>query len=246
MSATHGVASGRRSAAAALASLALLMVGSRLEASPPSVPPSGVALDHLVLGISDLARGMKTIEERAGVKPVLGGVHPDRGTWNALLSIGESTYLEIIAPNPEAQALDPMFGGLKSLSALTPVLWLVRTADANATVAKLRAAGYAVSDPQPGSRTMPDGRVLAWRTFALTAPPSAVAPYFIEWAKDSPHPATTSPGGCKLGQVELQDPKPEGLRKLLELLGLTIDVTQAERSSLRFAVECPAGTLRFP
>jgi hypothetical protein len=226
-----------------------IAIGAALSAIGPSIlaaeAPS-VALDHLVLGISDLDRGMRTIEERTGVKPVLSGVHPDRGTWNALLAIGESVYLEIIAPNPEAQALDPMFGGSKTLDTLTPVLWLVRTTDADATVAGLREAGYAVSDPRPGSRTMPDGRVLGWRTFALTAPPSAVAPYFIEWTKDCPQPATTSPGGCRLGQLELQDPAPEGLRELLDRLGLEVDVVQAPQPALRFSVECPAGTQRFP
>lgn len=214
---------------------------SSLAAESPSV-----ALDHLVLGISDLEVGRKALEDRTGVKPVLGGVHPDRGTWNALLAIGEHVYLEIIAPDPQAPGLDPMFAGLKGLDTLTPVLWLVRTSDADATVAMLREAGHAVSDPQAGSRKMPDGRVLGWRTFALTAPPSMLAPYFIEWAEEASHPATTSPGGCRLDAIELRDPKPGGLRELLDLLDLRIRVTEAEQPALRFAIDCPKGKLEFP
>lgn len=223
-----------------------VVLGLALAAEGAAAPGSTVALDHIVLGISDLAAGRSTFAERAGVEPVLGGVHPDRGTWNALLSLGDRVYLEIIAPNPEAPKLDPMFGGLKGLKTLTPILWLVRTTDADATVAKLRGAGYAVSDPQPGSRKMPDGRLLEWRTFALTAPPSPLAPFFIEWGKDSPHPSTTSPGGCRMTELELQDPAPEGLRKLLALLALDAEVSQADKSVLRFALACPAGTLQFP
>src|SRR5262245_52078898 len=89
----------------------------------PAVSKPEVALDHVVLGIADLNVGIAAVEKQAGVKPILGGEHPDRGTWNALLSLGDRKYLEIIAPNPKAEKLDPMFGGLTQLEKLTPILW---------------------------------------------------------------------------------------------------------------------------
>jgi glyoxalase-like protein len=205
-----------------------------------------VGLDHLVLGISDLSVGIDILEKRAGVKPVLGGIHPDRGTHNALLSLGEDTYLEIVAPNPQAEHLDPMVAGLTSMKTLTPMRWIVRTDDAERTVEKLRTAGYSVMDPRPGSRTLPDGRALTWRLFALNEPPSPSAPFFIEWGKDGPHPSTTSPGGCRIVRLALEDPSPDVLRKLLTVLGLEIAVSQSEKPALRFALTCPGGTLEFP
>jgi hypothetical protein len=132
---------------------------------------------------------------------------------------------------------------LSELTELTPWGWAASTNDLDATLAQLTEAGYSTVLPEAGSRATPDGGLLRWRSGGVAEPLIRGAPFFIEWAEGSPHPATTSPQGCELGVFTVISPEAEGLERFTSLIGLGVEVMATEDSQERFelTLRCPAG-----
>src|SRR3954468_10236737 len=97
-------------------------------------------VDHLLLGVSDLDDGIDWFEQRAGVRAVMGGVHPGRGTRNALVALAGGCYLEILAPDP-AQTASECWFPVRTLPEPRLITFAVRTDDLNRTADSLRPAG---------------------------------------------------------------------------------------------------------
>jgi hypothetical protein len=207
--------------------------------------PTTHGIDHVVLAISDLDRGIEQLGEICGVRPVRGGEHGHTGTENALLSMGPGAYLEVLAPLDGVQ-LPPELQPLRTVTNLMPVSWAVATRNADLTSQMLRAHGYTVSEPQAGSRETPEGNVIRWRTFQLTAPKIEGAPFFIEWDAETAHPATTSPLGCPLLSLELHTPHDEQLRRLMRLLNAQGEITHGETSRMQVTLQGSRAPVRLP
>jgi hypothetical protein len=181
------------------------------------------------------------------VRAAFGGVHPGRGTRNALLSLGERRYLEIIAPDPkQAQGWFPEYAVhqltvLKELTVPRLVEWAAHPGEIEAFAKKLRDSGIAIAGPFPGSRARPDGRVLNWKTLNLADDRHGLLPFFIEWGASSIHPSADAPAGCHLERFAVADPDPGELSKILQRLGIEALVKRGDRPQLRARIVGPKG-----
>ena len=209
-------------------------------AKPADISP----IDHVILGIDDLQKGIAELERRTGVRAAFGGVHPGRGTQNALISLGGNHYLEILAPNPEEQS-EGRAEELRGLTHLTPVGWAVHTGDIAALQQTLQSHGAQTGEIRPGARNRPDGTHLAWKTLDYTSPSSPLLPFFIEWDPASAHPSTTSPPGCTLAAFSLQAPASATLRDALQAAGVGVEVREGKEPAIRISLACPKGNVDF-
>ena len=127
-------------------------------------------LDHIILGCSDLDRGIDLLEQNTGVRPAFGGVHPGRGTRNALLSLGERRYLEIMAPDPKQQDI-VRFPQIRQMTNPRLIGWAVHPGDIAAAAkrsAKIKSLSRdrmtaRANAPTAASST---GKLSTWRTTA--------------------------------------------------------------------------------
>ncbi len=188
-------------------------------------------LDHLLLGCNDLDRGIAFVEEHTGVRAAFGGVHPGRGTRNALLSLGEKHYLEIIAPDPQ-QAEAPDVRNLRKLSEPRLVGWAAHPGDITQFATRLRAANITFEGPTPGSRKRPDGHLLQWNTLNLENDEHGILPFFIEWSAGTIHPSIDAPSGCKIDRFAISSPNETELQRLSSQLHLDVHIEHGEKTQL--------------
>ncbi|HYL85089.1 MAG TPA: VOC family protein [Candidatus Angelobacter sp.] len=199
-------------------------------------------LDHILLGCSDLERGIAFVEERTGVRAVFGGVHPGRGTQNALLSLGERRYLEIIAPDPK-QASVGQFSEITKLREPRLIGWAAHGDNLDVFARILRSEGLEFEGPNAGSRQRPDGKVLRWKTLKLKNDHGGLLPFFIEWDKDSVHPSADAPKGCTLGRFEATAPEIEDLLVAARRAHVDLPISMGEQPSLHATIKGPKGNL---
>jgi catechol 2,3-dioxygenase-like lactoylglutathione lyase family enzyme len=204
------------------------------------VPPM---LDHILLGCDDLQRGIDFVEQHTGVRAAFGGVHPGRGTQNALLSLGTRRYLEIIAPDPQQNASAELASMLKKLTEPRLVGWAAHPGDIQVLAADLAKAGIAAAGPTPGSRKRPDGNVLHWKTLNLKDDANGLLPFFIQWSTDSTHPSEDAPSGCQLLRFELLTPDPAALAKTTAKLMLAVPIAKGSSPKLHAVISGPNGQL---
>ena len=223
-----------------LAATGAALVAPRITRAVNELP---ALLDHIILGSNDLDRGIALVEERTGVRAAFGGVHPGRGTRNALLSLGARRYLEIIAPDPKQNVLKSRFGDLRELSVPCLLGWAVHPSDSEALAKRLREANVSFDGPSDGSRQRPDGKILRWKTLDLKDDRSGLLPFFIEWNSDSIHPSVDAPSGCRLVKFAVSAPDPDALAKDFRILQIDVTVIRDDKPQLHASIAGPNGEL---
>lgn len=183
-------------------------------------------IDHLVIAAYTLDEGIDYICQVLGVSPQTGGKHTRMGTHNALLGLGDSLYLEIIAIDPAGSTPDhPRWFNLDALQATLRhgprlIHWVARTDELENLVSRCPVALGEI-------QTMTRGD-LAWR-ITIPAdghmPGDGLIPTLIQW-QSSVHPASRlTDQGCSLARLEGFYPQPETIQPALVSLGLADTIT---------------------
>lgn len=203
-------------------------------------------IDHLIYTAPDLEAGMDQIEDILGVRPVVGGQHPDFGTHNALLSLGPCAYLEVMALDPSLKS--PEQGLLfQDYFSQGPGLtrWVIATEEIEQLAEHSKAGGHDLGEVQSGSRENPDGTVLSWKlTDPRVMPLDGAVPFLISWG-NTPHPARSAPRAGELAELRIEHPNPSKVREALELIGVKVTVTKAQSVRLFAIIKTAKGQVEL-
>lgn len=176
-------------------------------------------LDHITVAALDLAEGVAYAQECLGIEIPAGGKHPLMGTHNHLLRLGDSLFLEVIAPDPgaEAPARARWFGlddeAAHAALAQSPRLWtwVARCADLNAALNKIEGCAGPAIRVTRGELSwligVPDDGAV---------PLDGAFPTLMEWPA-GPHPASRMRDlGCSLRRFTVQHPRATWIASQLE------------------------------
>ncbi len=136
-------------------------------------------IDHIMICVPDLERGIETYR-RLGFDVQPGGVHPGRGTHNAI-AFHREDYLEILSPRDADEYRRAGGGGLLDFLAAGGGLRYIalQSDDLAADVAAMRGRDVDVTDVTDGERRTPDGRTLRWRAASL-GPRNPLPIFFLQ------------------------------------------------------------------
>jgi hypothetical protein len=198
------------------------------------------SLDHLAIATTSIED--RRLDELLGVDLSPGGKHVRMGTHNRLLRLGPTSYLELIAIDPQAAApahprwfeLDEP--AMKARLAAGPRLvhWL-----AHVDTTELPELPFDVGRWEHFQRGD-----LSWQLTVRpdgTLPANGVVPSLIFW-RGPAHPAARLPeAGVTLEGIELEHPRAADVQRQLDLLGLDVRCTQATLPRIVAHLATPAG-----
>ena len=198
-------------------------------------------IDHIMWATPELESGCNEFEKLTGIRPVFGGKHPGFGTHNALASLDNDRYIEILSLDPEQTSAHPIAKQIGQYKQSAIFAFHIKRQELEDVAVIYRNAGIECPEPVHLERQRPDGEVLKWRLL-IPAPSifGRAIPIFIDWM-DAAHPARSAPAGCELNNFEVGYPDNIELEKLYEKLEVGIPVHHSDEAIATATLTTPKG-----
>lgn len=203
-------------------------------------------VDHIVFCAPTLESGIDYILERTGIQATYGGRHLSRGTHNAIFKLGNHSYFEILAPDPENKNIPPpRWMGVDLIENPRITRWAIKS-DTIVKDAKILSNYKPMyGHVQSGSRALKDGALLSWQlTDPLSEPAVEVVPFLLDW-QESTHPSATLPDVCKFIGVKLEHPDHSAIRKAVNPLDIDVLINPADKQRIIVTLDTSKGVVEI-
>lgn len=202
-----------------------------------------IVLDHLVWAVPDLDLAVKEFETTTGIKAIIGGSHPDHGTRNALISMGDGQYFELLARDKSLPA-GKLARFCADLTEPNLVTWVVCTNNVPEIAKMAESLGYTATINRM-SRVKPNGEKLEWQLLWLSGHSyGTYIPLVIDW-QNSRHPSLDAPTGLKLISFTIEAIKTEPLEQIFTALSIPIAIKPSSQDRMIACLESPKGQIEL-
>ena len=204
-------------------------------------------IDHLVYAVPDLPTALDWFAEQTGIRPAVGGRHLTRGTHNAVVSLGDGAYLEIIAPDPENHDVaPPRWMAVDAIAKPTLTRWALKSDDLERDAALLQAINPHHGRIVDGSRSLTDGATLNWRmTLPQSEPLVELLPFLLDWSSSDFHPTERMGPGYELLDLNFGHSDPEAMQTNFARFGYKAAITEQKLPQIIARLKTPRGILRL-
>jgi hypothetical protein len=199
-----------------------------------------ISIDHLAVAATSIEG--RQLDAFLGVDLSPGGRHPRMGTHNRLLRLGPTSYLELIAIDP--QGIAP---GRPRWFELDEPAMQARLATGPRLVHWVASVESTELPPLPvdvGPWEQFQRGDLSWQLTVRgdgRLPAEGVAPSLIHWPGPA-HPAVRLPDvGVTLEALELEHPRADEIQRQLDLLGLDVRCTRSDLPRIGARLRTPLG-----
>jgi catechol 2,3-dioxygenase-like lactoylglutathione lyase family enzyme len=204
-------------------------------------------LDHITVIAPDLAAGTAWVREVLGVDPPRGGTHPQMGTHNHLLRLGDDLFLEVIAVDPDAaRPAHRRWFGLDDHTALDRNWQAGRRL--RSYVARCSGLAKTIGDRREtfGAPVQLSRGNLRW-SFAVrpdgALPLDGALPSLMDWGEHSTPAPRMTDFGLRLRALDVETPDPDAVHATLDAIGMRgkPEVRRAGAVRLSATIETPQG-----
>lgn len=200
-------------------------------------------LDHMLWAVPDLDEGCEQFAAATGVLPGNGGSHDGFGTRNALASLGDQIYFEVISIDPAQTNFKRRAQQIADLQAPILQTFGIRGTGLIEYRDTARKLGLNASDPVHMSRMRDDGVKIEWQSIYIDDPVwGGMLPFLIDWM-GSQHPCETTPQGLEFNSFTALHPRSDDLRALYDALGIRVPVRQAIAPGFLLEMQAQSGTV---
>jgi len=204
-------------------------------------------MDHIVYCVHDLDQAIEDFEVLLGVAPVFGGYHTTQGTKNALINLGNQSYLELLAIDRDNKSVNSdRWMGIDRLTEPQVTRWSLKSENLESDSQIVKQYNPMMGRIEGGSRKTTNGDILKWGiAMPLANPEIEVVPFMTDWSQSGVHPTDNLDDNCRVMDISFSHPIPQQIEDVFKQLSIDKNVSLAEHAGIKIKVECPNGIIEI-